>query len=284
MAFNPDYLTINDASELLGCKPHHVLDLVADRRLRCGVFSPGWDGLAWPLDSAYATNEWTFGLVETDGTFLLTNQREGVRFRVKQCSVITFWFLDHGDAIDLATSRDESTEVDYLCPEDGAYWHNNNPQCFPWPEFFFMVFKQQEKSRQIGSADFCFRRTDVEALAALEMTTGTKQEPPNRGGRPREDWKRKLAGEILDAMLKATGLQVGSMSPWPAKNALAIMKNIEKTYRKGAVGVFTITDGTLRDWLPGRFQPGSATAKFDDRLLPNILPKFGENSFTPPQA
>lgn len=169
MAFKPDYLTIEDTCEVLGCKPRHVLDLVAALRLRCGVISPGWDGLAMPPPSKYATNNWTDGLVEFDGTHLLANQREGVSFRVKESHVIGFWFLDDGDAMDLAISKDGTTEATWLWPEDGAIWHKKNPECFPWPEFLYCVEKQQEKSRQIVINDLRFHRVDVEAFVAVEI-------------------------------------------------------------------------------------------------------------------
>lgn len=166
MAFKPDYLTIEDACEVLGCKPRHVLDLVATLRLRCGVISPGWDGLAMPNPSKYATNNWTDYLVETDGTRLLANKREGVSFRVNESCVIGFWFLDDGEAIGVANSKDGTTEVTWLWPEDGAIWHKKNAKCFPWPEFLYCVAKQQEAPRQIRIDDLRFRRVDVEALTA----------------------------------------------------------------------------------------------------------------------
>lgn len=168
MAFKPDYLTIEDACEVLGCKPRHVLDLVATLRLRCGVISPGWDGLAMPPPSKYATNDWIDGLVEIDGTRLLANNRERVSFRVKESHVIGFWFLDDGEAIGVANSKDGTTEVTWLWPEDGAIWHKKNAECFPWPEFLYCVEKQQEAPRQIAINDLRFRLADVEALTAVE--------------------------------------------------------------------------------------------------------------------
>lgn len=161
-------MTLEKAAQALDTDERELLALVAENRLRCGVFSK-WYGQAMPAGGG----TWKGGVSEhhpngsREAKFHYTNALTGQQFEVKGGLTAQFWFLEHHDAYLIATSPDGTIEVRFLVPEDGAKLHEQNPERFPMPEFVVWLETAegtQDESRRITLNDLWFRRIDIEAL------------------------------------------------------------------------------------------------------------------------
>ncbi|MBT9516530.1 MAG: hypothetical protein IV112_07545 [Methyloversatilis discipulorum] len=165
-------MTLEKAAQALETDEREVLALVAENRLRCGVFSK-WYGQAMPERGG----RWKGHVSEyhpngsRESKFHYTNELTGRQFCVRGGRTAQFWFLEHHDAYLIATSPDGAVEVGFLVPEDGAKLHEQNPERFPTPEFVLWLETEegaQDSPRRITLNDLWFRRIDIEALKQQE--------------------------------------------------------------------------------------------------------------------
>lgn len=170
----PDYLRLNEVAELLKCEPHHVKDLLVEAKLRCGVMARGWWGHALPADRRW--RRLTGGVAdfgpdgEHDKTFSYRDLETGQSFRVRSAYVAQFWYLTHSTAYEFFTSAAAEVLEDFLLePEDGETLHKEHPDRFPWPEFSFWPFRDQDPPPRVTWQDILFLRRDVEALTVNTM-------------------------------------------------------------------------------------------------------------------
>lgn len=168
----PDYLRLNEVAELLECEPHHVKDLVALGRLRCGVMAQAWWGHAFPL-SPDGPSSWHGRVIDInrhndkDKTYLYDDAITGASFRVRTGYVAQFWYLHHGEVYPLCTAVREQIE-DFLlepAPGVGEQLHQEDPERWPWPEFLFWPNRDQDPPVRATWQDILFLRRDVEALS-----------------------------------------------------------------------------------------------------------------------
>jgi hypothetical protein len=178
-AFEPDYLRLNEVAELLECEPHHVKDLVALGRLRCGVRAQGWWGHAMPPYRAQGA-AWDVAIVDTsaddrnDKTFHVSDPKTLESFFVRTARVAQFWYLTHGDAYRLCAPGCDEVEAFFLEPAPGVgeQLHNDDPERWPWPDFIFWPFADQEPPVRATWQDILFLRGDVEALSSTREVLG----------------------------------------------------------------------------------------------------------------
>ncbi|MDP3701298.1 hypothetical protein [Methyloversatilis sp.] len=166
-------MTLQKAAQALETDEREVLALVAEDRLRCGVFSK-WYGQAMPA----AGGRWEGGVskyhgpkISRDATFHYENKETKEQFYVRRSLSSQFWFLEHHDAYLIATSPDGAVEVGFLVPEDGAKLHEQDPERFPMPDFVLWLETgegAQDEPRRITCGDLLFRRIDIQALKLQE--------------------------------------------------------------------------------------------------------------------
>lgn len=161
-------MTLEKAAQALETDEREVLALVAENRLRCGVFSK-WYGWAMPTGDG----KWSGGVSEShpggsrEAKFHYLNKQTGEEFYVRGGPTAQFWFLHHSDAYRLVTAKDDGIDVGFLEPEDGAQLHVEDPERFPHPEFVLWLETgegAQDSPRRITLNDLWFRRIDIEAL------------------------------------------------------------------------------------------------------------------------
>ncbi|MGC4402990.1 hypothetical protein [Methyloversatilis sp. MC4-4] len=165
-------MTLEKAAQALETDEREVLALVAENRLRCGVFSK-WYGWAMPTGDG----KWSGGVSEShpngsrEAKFHYVNKQTGEEFYVRGGPTAQFWFLHHSDAYRLVTGKDDGIDVGFLEPEDGAKLHVEDPERFPHHEFVLWLETgddTQDDPRRITLSDLWFRRIDIEALKQQE--------------------------------------------------------------------------------------------------------------------
>ncbi|ANX04727.1 hypothetical protein [Immundisolibacter cernigliae] len=197
----PEFLTLADTATALKIEPHHVKDLVATGKIRCGLFVPRWKGQAsivhrrsgkglhWegeavdfnPRDPRLKS--WHYRCVETSE-----------EYTVADTWIAQFWYLHHSTAYPLALAGADGVDCEWLAPLDPASLHLHSPDCFPWPnDFIFDVAKEQEQSRRITWENIRFRQPDVEAL------TREQKSPAVQAGSAQIPWQ-EVARTIADEL------------------------------------------------------------------------------------
>lgn len=161
-------MTLEKVAQALEADEREVLALVAESRLRCGVFSR-WYGWAMPKEPG----QWESGKIDDhpggsrESKHHYENKISGRAFEVRHGLTAQFWFLEHHDAYLLATSPDETIDVGFLEPENGAALRAQYPEHFPFDDFVLWLETgegEQDRPRRISINDLLFRRIDIEAL------------------------------------------------------------------------------------------------------------------------
>lgn len=163
------FLKLDAVAELLGLDRQAVMYLVAEGKLRCGVFAKAWLALPIPFMDG------TLKLPRVGGTaqpgthareyqFIIQSTAEPVRIYAE--SVTDFCFLGFGCAHKLAVISPGGIDLEFLEPEDGRALHAADPSQFPWPAFTYHLLTDdtQKTSRHITWDDLLFRRSDANGI------------------------------------------------------------------------------------------------------------------------
>ena len=204
----PEYLRLNEVAELLECEPHHVKDLVATGKLRCGLMAQGWWGDASPAFVPGRSQRWTGCLIDIgpngkhDKTFHYQDEVSGETYRVRTAYVSQFWYLHHADAYQLCAPGCDEIRNFMLEPAPGVgeQLHHEDPERWPWPAFSFWPFNDQDPPPRVNWQGVLFLRRDVEALSELGDGDQAKDTAEPAGGT-----RANSAAEFTEAVLQAIG-------------------------------------------------------------------------------
>lgn len=197
----PEFLTLADTATALKIEPHHVKDLVATGKIRCGLFVPRWKGQASIVHRRSGKGlHWEGGAVDfhsSDRRLKIWHYRcveTGEEYTVADTWIAQFWYLAHSTAYLLALAGPDGVDCEWLAPEDAASMHRARPDCFPWPDdFHFAVEREQDQPRRITWENIRFRQPDVEAL------TREQKSPAVQAGSAQIPWQ-EVARTIADEL------------------------------------------------------------------------------------
>jgi hypothetical protein len=203
----PEYLRLNEVAELLECEPHHVKDLVATGKLRCGLMAQGWWGHAMPAAEPKG-QRWIGGVTDfspndkRDKTYHYEDEVSGETYRVRTAYVSQFWYLHHSDAYQLCAPGCDEIRNFVLEPAPGVgeRLHQQDPERWPWPAFIFWPFNDQDPPPRVNWQGVLFLRRDVEALSELGDGDQAKDTTETAGGTCENG-----AAEFTEAVFQAIG-------------------------------------------------------------------------------
>lgn len=231
--FLPNYLSPTEAAEYLQCSEAALKHLVAEHKLKAGVFSPGWTGEAMPAPKNDGiTRHWDGGIFHSDDKGITDHYRckeTGEEFKVRRGRVSQFWYLSHSDAYIIATTEAGTKAVSFLDPVDGESSHNSDLERFPHAQFLYCLDDKQEYSRNVSWEQLLFRRCDLDTLIDIPVQSGAI----------------KKTSQQRDSSLLATVAALICCWPGGLKN-FPSGKDLENA---AAAGGLTISDDTLRKVL-----------------------------------
>lgn len=169
----PDYLSPAEAAEYLQCSENTLKHLLAECKIRAGLFVPGWKGEAMPAPISGLPRSWEGGITRTDAkgkTDSYQCKETGEEFTVRRGWISQFWFIHHADAYQLVTTEADSIEVNFLDPVDCQALHEFSPEHFPATPLIYWLDSQQEVSRKVTWENLLFRRVDLDMLIEKPTT------------------------------------------------------------------------------------------------------------------
>lgn len=177
--FTPNYLSPLEAAEYLQCSEAALKHLIAECKLKVGVFSPGWTGEAIPAPKNDGiSRHWSGGICHSDDKGVVDHylcEETGEEFMVRRGWVSQFWYLSHSDAYIIATTEVATKAISFLDPVDGESLHNNDLERFPHADFYYSLDDEQEYSRNISWEQLLFRKCDLDMIADTPAVAPTPQ-------------------------------------------------------------------------------------------------------------
>lgn len=231
--FTPDYLSPAEAAEYMQCAESALKHLVAEGKLKAGVFSPGWAGSAFPAEKNDGLRRhWEGGISGSDDNGKIDHyvcRETGEEFTVRRGWVSQFWFIHRSDAYPIATGDARAREISFLEPVDCKALYQADPEHFPGENLIYMLDSEQEYSRSITWPQLLFRRSDLDSLTDIPA----KSEPIKKAAQPR------------DTSLISTVAAL--MCCWPGGlNKIPSGKDLENA---ASASGFSISDDTARKVL-----------------------------------
>lgn len=234
----PELLTLADTAAALKIEPHHVKDLVATGKIRCGLLVPRWKGQASIVHRRSGKGlHWEGGVVDFNPrdprlkTWRYCCVETGEEYTVADTWIAQFWYLAPSTAYLLALAGPDGVDCEWLAPEDAASMHRARPDCFPWPDdFHFAVEREQDQPRRITWENIRFRRQDVEAL------TREQKGPAMHAGSAQIPWQedaRTIADELR------AGDQAQGFERTLKQYADLVAVDLQKRRIQGARGILT---------------------------------------------
>lgn len=231
--FTPDYLPPAEAAEYMQCAESALKHLVAEGKLKAGVFSPGWTGSAFPaVKNDGLRRHWEGGISGSDDkgkTDHYVCRETGEEFTVRRGWVSQFWFIHHSDAYPIATGDARAREISFLEPVDCKALHQADPERFPADDLIYMLDGEQEYSRSISWSQLLFRRCDLDSLTGIPA----RSEPVIKTTQQRDT-------TLLSTMAALMCCWPGGLSKIPSG------KDLEKA---ASAGGFSISDDSARKVL-----------------------------------
>lgn len=180
LKFLPDYLSPVEAAEYLQCTENSIKHLIAECKLKVGLFVPGWTGEAWPAPIEGSARHWEGGINGSDEKGITDTYRckeTGETFTVRRGWISQFWYVQHSDAYKLVTSEGSSIEVTFLEPVDCAALHELSPEHFPAGELIYCLDDEQMVSRAVSWEKLLFRRIDLDTLIGSSAIADASAKP-----------------------------------------------------------------------------------------------------------
>lgn len=231
--FTPDYLSPSEAAEHMQCSESSLKHLVAEGKLKAGVFSPGWTGSAFPArKNDGICRHWEGGISRSDDNGKIDHyvcRATGEEFTVKRGRASQFWYIDHGDAYLIATADAHAREISFLEPVNCKALHHTDPERFPCDNLIYMLDSEQEYSRSTSWPQLLFRRCDLDSVIGIPIKPEAIKKPTQQ----------------RDSSLLATVAAL--MCCWPGgPKKIPSGKDLESA---ALAGGFTISDDTVRKVL-----------------------------------